>query len=125
MTSKLVTFQGMVIGELPNRIRPYGACGSRSRDHFVYFLKCPESLEVKYIGATCDPIGRAMQHARLLTPTTREWVSSLRKSGHIFIMQTIGRPLCYEDACKKELRLIVKHMDANPRTVLNKVRVAI
>lgn len=59
---------------------------------FVYYLRCPLTNEVKYVGATKNPKARYQQHInkldRLLTKK-RVWIEGLRARGTTPILEIV------------------------------------
>ena len=42
---------------------------------FCYELFDPASKSIQYVGATKNPLSRALDHVRKKVPTTRDWVT--------------------------------------------------
>lgn len=88
------------------------------RKHWIYFLRCPWTGEVKYIGRSCKPEERIRSHLSEKTNARKaEWISSLEPG--VFCGDVILGPLCDEDAARAEAYLIIRHLIAYGDRLVN------
>jgi hypothetical protein len=51
-------------------------------EHYVYFLRCPQTHEVRYVGLSNCPERRFVEHLMgFCGPKTHRWISSLLRRG--------------------------------------------
>lgn len=59
----------------------------------IYTLRAPDSAEVRYVGATSRPAGRAAAHrcrgSNNCAPRLREWLDGLHMRGLLPVMETV------------------------------------
>ena len=79
------------------------------RSCWVYFLRCPDTMQVRYIGQTTNPRDRSKAHwQQRETSIKGEWVESLKSQGKRPVMDVVLGPLAYEDAVRCEWSIIVR-----------------
>lgn len=84
------------------------ASDREQRQYVVYFLRCPLTGLVRYIGLTSNPTERQSNHSVRSDgyAKKRDWIEWLRWAGlkHLFEIKT--PEMSYASACHVELRLI-------------------
>ena len=85
----------------------------------VYMLRDPESMEVRYVGVSQNPIKRFKDHLSFCyaIPVAR-WIWSLRDRGLKPVLDVRLSGLTREQAKRVELRLMRLHSEAYGRTSL-------
>jgi predicted GIY-YIG superfamily endonuclease len=96
------------------------------RKYSVYFLRCPVTLSVRYVGITSDEVARKQCHTQKKkeqesgNPRRRKWVEWLRskKLRPTFEVKLTG--LSWHAAISVEKRLLLLHHTLRPWTLVNK-----
>lgn len=81
------------------------------RTAHVYFLRCPSTGEVRYVGVTKHPVMRFFQHVNGQCLATRDWVASLDGNPEIDVVLS---GLTRKQAERVEARLQMFHKVFNP-----------
>ena len=90
------------------------------RPHWVYFLRCPETNRVKYIGKTTNLREREAAHRRSHTSKAKaDWVAGLEALGKSFLFDAILGPVDGNEAYRVENYLIVRHLIDYPGVLVN------
>ncbi len=61
--------------------------------HYVYFLRCPITMKIRYVGVTISPKQRLSQHKIVdsyCPESKKEWITMLRKEGKSPIMEIVN-----------------------------------
>lgn len=82
----------------------------KTRVACVYFLRCPRTLAVKYIGVSLRPAQRLREHLKGMCFATRDWIASLAEPP---IMDIIFQGLERSKAENVESRLQMFHEAMN------------
>lgn len=79
-----------------------------NRDHVIYFLRCPVTGLIRYVGRTSNPIERRSNHYVVSDGQIekRAWVAALRERGLKYEFEVKTPPMSYAAACHVELRMI-------------------
>ena len=100
---------------------PYTGKSFHKSHLYVYFLRCPFTGVVKYIGSSANPVKRARQHygSKCCTSTeaARDWMLSLGKTKPI--LQVVTPLLPRDEALRIELRLQCLHHEHYPAQIVN------
>ena len=92
-----------------------------SLEFWVYFLRCPDTNVVKYVGFSCNTDARSGGH---FSDTGRSmkarWVRSLVQAGKTFSLDVTLGPFSYDVANRVESFLILKHATTYPHNVNTK-----
>ena len=91
------------------------------RRYVVYFLRCPITGMVRYIGCSSNPEARAISHTNSLDgmPEKRSWVERLKAAGLRFILEVKTPPMSYAAASHLEMRLIALYAIHTPNQLFN------
>ena len=73
---------------------------------FVYYLICPVTHRVRYIGCTMRPYFRWRSHYGMRNNTTREWIEWLVERELLPVMHVVAGPLKPSKAYAEEERRI-------------------
>ncbi len=83
---------------------------SEDKQYIVYGLICPIDNIVRYIGITCQSLGKRLQahmcSKELENQYKYRWIQKLRSSNLRPTMKVLMSDLSEEEACKEEVRLI-------------------
>lgn len=81
------------------------------RTYSVYWMRCPETKLIRYIGISMNPKHRLKWHLKSGYPHTasQKWVVALRDRGLIPIQQIVFSGLTKEQAESVEARLVFLH----------------
>ena len=92
-----------------------------ARSYFVYFLRCPDTGTVMYVGSTSCPVSRESGHLNVSAENNpkADWVRSLKSQGKRFILDVVIGPMPYQKALDCERRLIFLHSKCVPVAILN------
>ena len=100
---------------------PYTGKSFHKSHLYVYFLRCPFTGVVKYIGSSANPVKRASEHygSKCCTSTeaARTWMLSLGKTKPI--LQVVTGLLPRNEALRIELRLQCLHHENYPGQIVN------
>lgn len=100
---------------------PYTGKSFHKSHLYVYFLRCPFTGVVKYIGSSANPVKRAREHygTKCCTSTeaARTWMLSLGKTKPI--LQVVTPLLPRDEALRIELRLQCLHHENYPGQIVN------
>ena len=91
---------------------------------FVYFLRCPDTGVIKYVGRSCNPRVRLSAHMSvpsLGNPEKQNWIDSLKRDGKRPLLDIAIGPVEKDAANECELRLIFLIDQADPDQLLNKL----
>lgn len=81
----------------------------RNRAHWIYFLRCPYSFEIRYVGKTTNVKQRAKAHRSKHTSTAKQaWIEELNSQGKEFIFDAVLGPVNSNDADRIENILIIR-----------------
>ena len=91
---------------------------------FVYFLRCPDTGVIKYVGRSCNPRARLSAHMSvpsLGNPEKQNWIDSLKRNGKRPLLDVSIGPVEKDAANECELRLIFLIDQADPDQLVNKL----
>ena len=91
---------------------------------FVYFLRCPDTSVIKYVGKSCNPRARLSAHMSIPSrgnPEKQIWIDSLKRDGKRPVLDIPIGPVDSDAANECELRLIFLIDQADPNQLVNKM----
>lgn len=80
------------------------------RNAHVYFLRCPRTHAVKYVGVSVNPTARLAQHMNGQCKATRDWVAQL---GECPVLDVVFSGVQRNQAERIEARLQMFHRALN------------
>lgn len=88
---------------------------------YVYRLRCPRSLLIRYIGSSYDVGRRYLRHCYASRPhACRDWVLELVGLGLLPLVEVVTPPIHYASACRVESTMIRRMESASPGQLLNR-----
>ena len=82
----------------------------------LYFLKCPDTLEIRYIGITCknrlnDRLSEHIYKSKIENTHKANWIKKLISENKRPIIESILDNLSYEESLTKEVEYIKKYRE--------------
>lgn len=87
------------------------------RDYCIYFIRCPRTGIVRYIGLTSNASVRLSNHSGCVDSACRDWISSLKEKP---LFEVVTGPMSIASARLIETRLIYLHSVMYPGRLLNR-----